>query len=143
MQRWTRIARPLAVAIGLYYVVFGIWAFLAPDSFYTGIASFAPFNVHLLHDAGAFQTGLGLALILVVVLPDALAAVALAVGTASLLHVVSHVIDLGRGGQPARDLTALAIITALLGVVLGLRAWSTRAPGRRAESVDPTDRAIP
>jgi hypothetical protein len=121
MRTWVRLARVVMLAVGLYYVVFGVWAMLQPSSFYGQIATFAPFNVHLLHDAGAFQIGLGLALILVVVLPDAVLAVALAVGAASLLHVIAHIVDINLGGQPARDIPALAVISALLALVVTSR----------------------
>ena len=121
MQRWRVPIRVALVGIGVYYLVFGVWALAQPASFYGHIASFSPFNVHFLHDAGAFQIGLGLALILVVVLPDPILAVVLAVGAASLLHVVAHVIDVNLGGQPGRDIAALATLTAVLGVVAAAR----------------------
>src|SRR5438132_6635078 len=116
MQRWRVAVRIALVVIGVYYLIFGVWALAQPASFYGQIASFSPFNVHFLHDAGAFQIGLGLALILVVVLTDPVLAVVVAVGAASLLHVVAHVIDANLGGQPARDIAALATLTAVLGV---------------------------
>jgi len=115
---------------GAYYLLFGFWALLAPGSFYYQIAGFVPLNVHFLHDAGAFQIGLGLALVLVVVMSDALLAVALAVGTASLLHVVAHIVDINRGGQPLRDITALALLTAVLAAVV-LARLSGRARGKQ------------
>lgn len=117
MQRWRVPIRIALVGIGVYYLVFGVWALAQPESFYGQIASFSPFNVHFLHDAGAFQIGLGLALILVVLLADPILAVVLAVGVASLLHVVAHIIDVNLGGQPARDIAALATLTAVLAVV--------------------------
>ena len=117
MQRWRVAVRIALVVIGVYYLIFGVWALAQPASFYGQIASFSPFNVHFLHDAGAFQIGLGLALILVVVLSDPILAVVLAVGAASLLHVVAHVVDVNLGGQPARDIAALATLTGVLSIV--------------------------
>src|SRR5690348_9554675 len=111
MTRWRVAARVAMLLAGAYYLLFGFWALLAPDSFYDRIAGFVPLNIHFLHDAGAFQIGLGLALVLVVVISDAVLAVALAVGTASLLHVIAHVVDINRGGRPLRDITALALLT--------------------------------
>jgi hypothetical protein len=121
MQRWRGSIRVAMVVVGVYYVVFGIWALAEPASFYGQIASFSPFNAHFLHDAGAFQVGLGLALILVVMLSDAILAVALSVGIASLLHVVAHIVDINLGGQPGRDIAALAALTAVLGAVAAAR----------------------
>jgi hypothetical protein len=42
---------------GLFMLAFGIWAFFAPVSFAEFVAF--PYNRHLLHDAGAFQIGIG------------------------------------------------------------------------------------
>ena len=117
MKGWRTLIRIAMIGIGVYYLVFGVWALAQPASFYGQIASFSPFNVHFLHDAGAFQIGLGLALILVVVLSDPILAVVLAVGAASLLHVVAHVVDVNLGGQPARDIAALATLTGVLSIV--------------------------
>ncbi len=55
----TRVA---GAVIGAFYLVTGAWAFLAPLSFFSKVATFPPRNIHLLPDAGAFQVGLGLAL---------------------------------------------------------------------------------
>jgi hypothetical protein len=38
----------------------GLWALVAPMSF-AGWISFPPYNEHLIHDAGAFQIGIGAA----------------------------------------------------------------------------------
>jgi len=61
---WTKPARVIALAIGVFYLLVGFWAFLDPASFYSLVATFQPSNLHFLHDAGAFQVGLGLALLL-------------------------------------------------------------------------------
>ena len=54
-----KFARYVAVAAGLFLVVFGAWAFFGPKSFFDQIATFQPYNEHLIHDIGAFQIGLG------------------------------------------------------------------------------------
>ncbi len=55
-------ARLLAGIVGLFYIVSGLWAVADPTGFAGSVATFSPFNRHLLHDTGAFSTGLGLAL---------------------------------------------------------------------------------
>jgi len=52
----------LIVAAG-QFLVFGVWAFGWPHSFYTTIAHFPSFSRHLVHDAGAFQVGIGSAML--------------------------------------------------------------------------------
>ncbi len=56
-------ARGLALAVGIFYLLTGGWAFLFPTGFYSIVANLTPYNLHLLHDIGAFQVGLGTALL--------------------------------------------------------------------------------
>jgi hypothetical protein len=42
----------VAAAAGLLLVATGLWAFAAPRSFFEVVATYPPFNEHLLHDIG-------------------------------------------------------------------------------------------
>jgi uncharacterized membrane protein len=109
-----RMTKVVAVLGGTFFVVVGVWAFVHPPSFSDVVAPFPPLNVHYLRDAGAFQIGLGAALLLALVRGDALFVALAAVGTASAFHLASHVIDIDRGGDPVRDLVSLAVLAAVL-----------------------------
>src|SRR5487761_65140 len=102
--------RVLAVVVGVFYLVFGVWALVAPLNFFSTIATFAPANVHLFHDLGAFQIGLGLALTLPVALRAPLRAPLIAVLVASLLHVLSHIEDIRLGGNPTTAIPVLTLV---------------------------------
>jgi uncharacterized membrane protein len=91
------LTRAVALLVGAFYVVTGLWSFLTPEGFFGSVANFAPYNVHLLHDLGAFQVGLGLALVLPAALGRALVTSLAAVLGASLL---AHFEDLSLGGHP-------------------------------------------
>ncbi len=125
------MARALASVVGTFYLLSGGWAFLFPNGFYSTVATFAPYNLHLLHDAGAFQMGFGVSLLAAAVAGRGLAPVLLGVLAGSLLHLFAHLMDIRLGGHPATDLPALALIVAVLAfaVVLELR---TNARTRRA-----------
>jgi len=112
----------------------GLWAFLGPASFYGQVATFQPYNQHFLHDAGAFQVGLGLALLLPAVLGRGLRPALLAVLAASLLHFVAHVEDVRLGGHPATDLTALGVLC--LALVAALVVDTRLLKGSRGKTVD-------
>src|SRR3954454_20441528 len=91
-----RVAPALSWVVVAFWLVSGVWAFLAPRSFYDKVATFPPYNVHFVHDIGSFSIGLGLAIVLVVALADRwhpARAVLVAVGVGSVLHVLSHVLD--------------------------------------------------
>jgi hypothetical protein len=109
MRTFARVIAALAAA---FYLVFGIWAFFAPESFADTIATFPPYNEHLMHDLGAFQIGLGVAALAGVLLSDALAAVLAGVAAGSIMHGVSHITDTDLGG---RGIDPWA--TSLLGLV--------------------------
>ena len=113
-----RLARVIGAVIGVFYLVTGAWAYLAPLSFFSAVATFAPLNIHLLHDAGAFQVGLGLALTVPVALRAPLRAPLIAVLGASVLHLLAHVEDIRLGGHPTTDLPVLALICVALAVAL-------------------------
>ena len=119
--------RVIGAVVGAFYLLTGAWAFLAPLSFFSAVATFPPANVHLLHDLGAFQVGLGLALIVPVALQVPLRAPLIAVLAASLLHVLAHLEDIRLGGHPNTDLPILTLICAALAVALGLELRAKRA----------------
>jgi hypothetical protein len=104
----------------LFYVGFGAWAFLLPATFFDQVAAFEPYNVHLFHDAGAFQVGLGVALIIPLALRAPLRLANTAVLVASGLHLVAHLIDIGRGGHPSIDLPFLSLVCVALAAAIAL-----------------------
>lgn len=121
-------AFPRAVAgiVGALFFAFGLWAFLAPQSFFDRIAAFPPYNVHLVHDLGAFQAGIGAVLLLALVFSDALLAALAGAGVGFILHVFGHVIDASKGGKPT-DPFAVAAVMLVTVVAALLRARSQRS----------------
>jgi hypothetical protein len=111
-----------ATALGaLVFVVPGVWAFLWPKSFYETVATYPPYNLHLFHDLGAFQLGIGVALLAALVWSDALL-VALIGGTVGMgVHAVSHFLDHDLGGRDS-DPWLLTVLTVLLAAALVVRA---------------------
>ena len=118
-------ARVIAAAAGLFYVATGLWAFLDPASFAGSVATFSPYNRHLLHDSGAFSAGLGFALLIAAWTSEGLRVTLLAVLAASLLHLGSHIEDINLGGRPATDIPILALLCVVIAV--GVVAASRRA----------------
>jgi hypothetical protein len=127
-----RLARAIGVLIGAFYLAFGAWAFLDPASFAESVASFPPYNGHLLKDLGAFQFGLGVGLIIAVTWADGVRAAFLGVAAASVLHAASHIQDRHLGGRPF-DPYAVGLIALL--TLAGFAFWDHRTPdnsGRRS-----------
>ncbi len=106
-------ARAAAALLGMTYLVLGVWAFVAPGSFYDSIAPFPPDNAHFLRDAGAFQIGIGLVALACAASPWGNRPVMAAVATATGLHVAAHVIDIDLGGSPVRDIASLSVMTVV------------------------------
>lgn len=115
-RRPTTWIRAAALAGAFGFLAAGLWALLAPWSFFTSLATFEPYNPHLIHDVGAFQIGLG-AVLLLAAFPErinGLAAALLGVGVGAAAHVVSHLIDIDLGGTPATDIPTLSILALVL-----------------------------
>jgi hypothetical protein len=106
---------------GLLTLVAGLWAFFAPESFAVFVAF--PFNLHLLHDAGAFQLGISAALLLALLWADGVMVALGAFVVGSAFHFVAHVID-GHLGGHSYDVPLLALL-----LIIGLGAMYARAKG--------------
>jgi hypothetical protein len=81
-----------------------------------------PLNVHLLHDIGAFNFGLGATLLLALAWADALLVVLAGVGLGATAHALAHWLDRELGGSAADPwyLSAFAL------VLLAAAAWRWR-----------------
>jgi hypothetical protein len=114
----------VTILAGAMFLLFGLWAFLGPQSFFDAVATFEPYNAHLVRDIGAFQIGLGAVLVLVAALHDAHAGALLGVGVGAAFHAVAHVIDRDLGGSPGTDIPTFAIVAValLLAGIAQLRA---------------------
>jgi hypothetical protein len=120
--------------IGWFGVVFmlgsGLWAFVAPRSFYDTIATFEPYNRHFIHDIGAFTIGLaGVLLFALVTRWDALQVALAGLAVASVTHVVSHALDGHLGGRDI-DLPGLVVVAALFVIGAACRPFEG-GPKRR------------
>jgi hypothetical protein len=119
-----RRRQPVLVAAVLICAVsmlgLGAWAFLAPHSF-ADFIDYPPYNRHLIHDAGAFQLGIGVTTLLALLWPDGLLAALTGFTVASALHTVSHWTDRGTGGHGS-DVPSLALtVVALVAIYLRLQ----------------------
>jgi hypothetical protein len=116
-----RYVKAVVALAAIVQVGSGAWAFFAPRSFYDAIATFPPYNVHFLHDIGAFLLGIGVALAAALRWRDALFVALLGGAAAASFHWVSHVLDRDRGGA-ASDPWTLGVFALLLVVALVLRS---------------------
>ena len=124
---WRR--QPILVAATLVcaasMLILGVWAFFAPESF-SQFIYYAPYNQHLIHDAGAFQIGIGAALLLALACPDALLVALTGFTVATALHAISHFTDRHIGGHDS-DVPTLGLLT-----LVGLYAICAQIRRRKA-----------
>jgi hypothetical protein len=125
-----RVVRALALLAAAFYTLFGAWALLLPRAFFDTVAAFPPYNEHFLHDLGAFQLGLGAAVLAALAIRGSLMAALVGVAVASVLHAATHAFDTHLGGQPT-DPWVLGLFAGLVVLAL-LVAWRREraAPGR-------------
>ena len=114
-------AATLACAASM--LLLGAWAFLAPASF-SRFVDYPPYNRHLIHDAGAFQVGIGAAVVAALLWRDGVLVALTGFAVASALHTVPHAVDRQLGGH-ASDVPALGLLT-----LVALYAIAARIRGR-------------
>jgi predicted anti-sigma-YlaC factor YlaD len=112
VRRRQRVLVAATLVCAASMLALGGWAFLAPHSF-SGLIDFAPYNEHLIHDAGAFQLGIGVAVLAALWWPDGLVVALTGFAVASGLHTLSHAIDRHLGGH-ASDVPSLGLLTLVL-----------------------------
>jgi hypothetical protein len=117
-------SRRIAAAGAVGFLAIGLWAFVDPESFFDQVATFEPYNQHLLQDIGAFLIGLGAVLGLAVLLrgADALTVALLGAGIGSAAHAVSHVIGHDLGGRPGVEIPLFGLLALVL-LVPGVLGW--------------------
>ena len=119
--------KTIAAIGGFVFLAFGLWAMVAPQSFFDAVAVYEPFNQHFVQDIGAFQIGLGAVLVLAAfVTTDALTVALVGVGLGATAHVGSHLAGIDLGGTPEIDIPSLSILGLLLLVGGAMRWRSTR-----------------
>lgn len=108
----------------------GVWAWMDPSSF-AAATNWAPHR-HFLHDAGAFQIGIGLTLLSSLWWRDAITVVLVGFTVTNTLHAVNHLIDLPLGGRWT-DTCALGLVSvvAALGLAARLRLLRRTGSGAR------------
>jgi hypothetical protein len=129
-----RFVRGTAIAGAIVFLVPGAWALADPASFYDAIALFPPYNRHLLHDLGAFQLGVGSALVLGLRGWSGLRVALWAAAVAAVLHAVSHIVDRDLGG---RDTDPLALIFVAVVLVAAAIAAGREVRPRDATAAPP------
>lgn len=121
MRQW--LPRAVAAAGGIGLLAFGAWAMVSPTTFFEALARFEPYNQHFLQDIGALQIGFGAVLLLAVAMPrDSVTAALLGTGLGAATHVVSHIIGMDLGGNPAIDIPVFGALAVLL-LIAGAVRW--------------------
>jgi hypothetical protein len=128
VRQW--IVDAVLVIAAVQFLIFGVWAFGWPHSFYLSIARFPPFSKHLVHDAGAFQVGIGATMLLALFWRhDPLLTVLAGGSVAAVIHAVSHITDRHLGGRSSDPYT-VGLLAVLLVIATALRAWPPRSRTR-------------
>jgi hypothetical protein len=123
-----RAIRVVLGLLGLYHLVLGVLALLAPGTFFEEIGRYGAENLHYVGDVGAFTAAYGVALLLAVGRPSWWVPM-LALGAVWYgLHAFNHIFDTDEARSEARGWVDTAL---LAGAALAL-AWLA-AQARRLE----------
>lgn len=121
------VVRAIVVLGAAAFIIAGAWALLWPRNFYEVVAGFPPFNLHLFHDVGAFQLGIGAALLAGLTWRDGLLVALLGGAVGAIAHAASHIVDRNLGGNPS-DPWTLSLL-AVLFVIAAVLRWRAAGPG--------------
>jgi hypothetical protein len=118
----SRAVRLITIAAGVAFLLVGVWAFVGPASFYHRVATFPPYNRHFVHDIGAFNIAIGVALLLSLIRSDAILATLAGAGIGSVFHGIGHFEDRSLGGKTSDPyvFSATAVVL-LIGAYLRMR----------------------
>jgi hypothetical protein len=134
-ERFVTIVLWVAAA---FFLLPGIWAFVAPHSFFEQLAPWEPYNRHFIHDIGAFQIGIGIALLAAARFSDARFVALAGAAAGATVHAVSHLIDHDHGGKSS-DIPLFASVALVL-VIAAVAHWRMmelrQRPGQPAASAD-------
>ena len=114
-----RIIESVTVLLAAVTVAAGVWCLVAPGSF-ASLVDFPP-SQHFVHDAGAFQLGLGAALLLALVWADGFTVALGGYLVGGVAHTASHIADRDIGGATGQ--TVLIAVAALLAALALLERW--------------------
>jgi hypothetical protein len=129
MERAQLVSQLVVGIFGAFTFALGVWAIADTTSFYDNIAEFPPYNRHFLHDLGAFQMGLGAALLFALAFRGDAVLAALGGGAVgATAHEAVHIADEGIGGRDSDPYTLGPIAAILVGVF----AWRLMAGQRQA-----------
>jgi hypothetical protein len=123
-MRADRFTRAAGVLAAVAFLAGGAWSFADPASFYEQVAQFPPYNEHFLHDIGAFQLGIGVALVLALVGWSGPQVALWGAAVAAVAHAAAHWIDWDAGGRDG-DPVVLSLLAALI-LAAALRTTTRR-----------------
>ncbi len=135
-QRWVRIA---LLALGVPNVAAGLWAVLAPESWYRSFPGFdprlvaaePPFNAHLATDAGAGLLASGVVVLLAAWMGDRRSVVLGTVAFAAFAvpHAAYHALNPAPGLDAAEDVRNVITLIFVAGAALVLFVATVRQRG--------------
>ncbi len=115
------------IALGaFFFLAGGVWSFGWPDNFYSTIATYPPYNMHLFHDIGAFQLGIGATLAGGLWWKDGALVALIGASVGAGIHAIAHILDRDLGGR-ATDPYLLSVLAIVLIFGAALRARALRS----------------
>ena len=113
MDRTATAVRVICILGAVTFIGAGAWAMIDPQSFFDNLATYPPYNEHLLHDIGAFQIGLGAGLVAALMRHTGVQVALIAAGVGSAFHALAHFMDTELGGK-STDPWMIATLAVLL-----------------------------
>ena len=121
------MVRLVLLVVGISQLAVGVWAFVAPGSFYDVVATFPPQNDHFLKDVGSWNVALGLAAVIAARTPSWQRGMLGVLAIQYSLHAVSHAIDVGQATPESKGVSTLVLQVIGAVVLAALFARESRS----------------
>jgi hypothetical protein len=132
-KRWQRVFVTFAAVVaGGFMLIFGVWSLLFSRSF-AALIDFPPYNVHLLHDVGAFQIGIGVSVLVALIWADSMGVALVGFIVAGTIHSINHALGRHLGGHSFDQwgLAAIALL-AVAALIIQLRTGLQHQTSKQA-----------
>lgn len=132
-QLWQRVFVTIAAIVaGGFMLIFGVWSLMFSRSF-ANLIDFPPYNVHLLHDVGGFQIGIGVSVLVSLIWSDSIGVALVGFIVAGTIHSMNHALDRPLGGHSFDQwgLAGIALL-AVAALIIHLRTGPQHQTSKQA-----------
>jgi hypothetical protein len=131
-ERWIRTA---ILAIAAVNLAIGLYAGIAPASFFNHVGDYGARNTHYVGDVASFYLAAGLGLLVAAARPSWRVPLLAVVALWWALHALNHLVDIGQASSDAKGVRD-TILIGLGAAAIAYVGWACARPRSGGDSTD-------